>query len=79
MNILNKIVEVKRAEIEAQRNKVPVSELTKFDLFKRDVSSLSASIRNGNGIIAEFKRKSPSAGVLSDKAISEVVKDYTAK
>ncbi len=76
MNILNEIVASKKIEIEKQRALIPVSELVKFPLFNRKCISLVNAIKDGTGIIAEYKRKSPSAGELSTKSIEEVVHAY---
>jgi indole-3-glycerol phosphate synthase len=62
MNFLEKIVAQKRKEIEHRKNQISSSDLTKMELFERDTVSFSKAITNGSGIIAEFKRKSPSAG-----------------
>ncbi|MCF0065726.1 indole-3-glycerol phosphate synthase TrpC [Dyadobacter chenwenxiniae] len=75
MNILDKIVARKREEvIEAKQNK-SVSELEKEELFARKTVSLSAALRNASSpkIISEFKRKSPSKGIINANVSPEVV------
>ena len=65
MNFLEKIVAQKRIEVEQRKKNQRISDLTKMDLFERETLSFSSSIKNGSGIVAEFKRKSPSAGVFN--------------
>ncbi|HEV8508281.1 MAG TPA: indole-3-glycerol phosphate synthase TrpC [Chitinophagaceae bacterium] len=70
MNILDNIVQHKRAEVERQKKEVNVSELEKGFYFDRKTLSLKESLQRGNrtGIIAEFKRRSPSKGIINDRA-----------
>lgn len=65
-DLLKEIIANKRKEVEANRNSKPLAELVKSPLFEREAVSFEKSILSGNGIIAEFKRKSPSAGKLSE-------------
>ena len=76
MNLLDKIILAKRQEVEQKRIAQPLDLLTKFPFFEQPVRSLSQSIKNGTGIIAEFKRKSPSAGEIQDKPLGHVVDFY---
>src|SRR5512133_1352347 len=79
MTLLDKIIASKHSEVEQLENRIPVSELQKSNYFQREAFSLSQSIleENSCGIIAEFKRRSPSAGVLkNDKSVSEVASGY---
>jgi indole-3-glycerol phosphate synthase len=76
MNILDKILDVKRREIEVKRRQQTIDDLTKFPAFNSETISLSESIKNGSGIIAEYKRWSPSASKIQDKPIEEVVEFY---
>jgi len=70
MNILDQIIQQKRSEVEDRKKKVSISELEKGVYFDRATLSLKESLekRNSTGIIAEFKRRSPSKGVINDKA-----------
>jgi len=80
MNILQKIIEHKRTEVAEAKKAVSAAELEKRPLFGREVFSLQASLRDPakTGIIAEFKRRSPSKGVINDKVSAvDVTKGYT--
>src|SRR5690606_13410051 len=45
--------------------------------FGRETFSLEESLKSKSGIIAEFKRKSPSKGIINNKAdVLKVVKSY---
>jgi indole-3-glycerol phosphate synthase len=69
MNILEKIIEHKRSEVEKRKKKISIPELEKGFYFDRKTLSLKESLESGNrtGIIAEFKRRSPSKGIFNDK------------
>jgi len=79
MNILDKIVRYKKKEVIGARLIVPVSELEQMYFFNRKTIPLTEFLISGNrtGIIAEFKRKSPSKGIINDQStIKEVTKGY---
>lgn len=79
-NILDDIMAWKKKEVEEKKSTVPETVLMKSDFFKRPVLSLKSSLlRDDNtGIIAEFKRKSPSKGIINDRAgVEEVTRAYT--
>lgn len=62
MNFLEKIVAEKHKEVLEKKGKMSLKSLSKIPLFGRETISFSKSIQEGAGIVAEFKRKSPSAG-----------------
>jgi indole-3-glycerol phosphate synthase len=79
MTILDKIIEHKKWEINQLRKSVPVRDLEKKTLFESDINSLSGSIidKKKTGIITEFKRKSPSKGILNSfSSVEEVTSGY---
>ncbi|WP_226064935.1 indole-3-glycerol phosphate synthase TrpC [Kaistella polysaccharea] len=77
MNILDKIIEQKKQEVAEAKKKVALTQLKDAALFDRKNFSLKESVKSGSGIISEFKRQSPSKGVINDKAdVLEVVKSY---
>lgn len=75
MNILEKIVAHKRVEVDSRKKAVPVAALEQRPLFKKDPLSLKAFIRGESktGIIAEYKRQSPSKGIINNVATVEAV------
>lgn len=79
MTILDKIIARKREEVAAAKAKVSIDELESYPLFQRQPYSLRASImdKTKSGIIAEFKRASPSKGIINDRSsVKEVVQGY---
>ena len=79
MTILDKIVERKKQEVAEAKAKVTLEELTQYPLFGRTCYSLKESVLNPTrtGIIAEYKRASPSKGVINgDAKVEEVVLGY---
>jgi indole-3-glycerol phosphate synthase len=80
MNILDKIIEHKKKEVADCKARISVSELEKNALFLRETLSLKKYLSDDSktGIIAEFKRKSPSKGIINDKVnVAEVTAAYT--
>ena len=79
MNILQNIVDNKKREVEEQKRIRTLSELESMPLFKRNCFSLTRFLLDNNrtGIIAEFKRRSPSKGVINDRSkVEEVTQAY---
>jgi indole-3-glycerol phosphate synthase len=79
MNILDTIVARKKVEVEEAKKKRSVAQLKQGPFFKKDSLSLKKYILDASktGIIAEFKRRSPSKGIINDKVtVDEVTKAY---
>jgi len=78
MDILTRIVNDKRTEINLRKQLIPAKQLEQSILFDRETSSLSKKLKESNtGIIAEHKRRSPSKQVINhDLNIFEVAKGY---
>lgn len=79
-NILEEIVAYKRSEVAARKAVVGASLLEKSDFFLRETLSIKAFLadKTRTGIIAEFKRRSPSKGIINDRAdVVEVTKAYS--
>jgi indole-3-glycerol phosphate synthase len=79
MTMLETIIEHKKVELAAEKQEFSVEDLMRSEHFKRDCLSLRASLtkEDSTGIIAEFKRKSPSKGFIKEGAdISEITSGY---
>lgn len=79
MTILDEIVDYKRKEVALRKKLIPESYLKLAVEQLKDVPSLYAHLRaeDKTGIIAEFKRQSPSKGIINKKAdVVEVAKAY---
>jgi len=79
MNILDKIVAQKRIEIENAKQHFSTQALERTNYFNRNTISVTQNFlkENNSGIIAEFKRQSPSKGIINSKAnVVDVVKGY---
>jgi indole-3-glycerol phosphate synthase len=81
MNILEKIVARKRVEVELSKKIKSIADLEKEPLFSRSSVSLTNILRTATSprIISEFKRSSPSRGVINADVVPEIVTaDYVA-
>ncbi len=79
MNILEQITAYKKEYIANNKSQKSIWDLEREELFKRNCYSLKDRLQRENltGIIAEFKRKSPSKGIINKNAkVEDVVKSY---
>jgi len=78
MDILEKIVINKRKEVAIRKQLISVQHLERSDLFHRTTTSLKNALTNSTtGIIAEYKRRSPSKSVINQNAfVQEVALGY---
>ncbi|WP_421919584.1 indole-3-glycerol phosphate synthase TrpC [Marinifilum sp.] len=80
-NILDRIVQKKLAEVALQKMKQPIYQIMSEENFKRKCYSAKESITKigASGVIAEFKRRSPSRGVINGNVTpNEVFGKYQA-
>ena len=75
LNILEEIISYKKEEIKKRKKESPVQYLENEPGFAREIFSMKKFLLDPEktGIIAEFKRKSPSKGIINDTAIVEIV------
>jgi indole-3-glycerol phosphate synthase len=81
MNILDKIVARKKEEVAAAKARQSVKDLENKIAFSRSTYSLKDYLTDPSktGIIAEFKRKSPSKGIINNEVtVEEVTTGYAA-
>lgn len=79
MNLLDSIVTFKRREIAQSKANISRTELELFPAFGWPAHSLRQALlaEGASGVIAEFKRKSPSKGIINGKAlVTEVTRGY---
>jgi indole-3-glycerol phosphate synthase len=82
MDILDTIIANKRKEVASQKEAVSLDKLMSINAvqFERPVCSMREALANSSsGIIAEFKRKSPSKGwIFPDAKVEDIVPAYEA-
>jgi len=79
MTILDQIIAQKRIEVAERKAITSVSSLEQLPEFKRQCLSARDAVQDfrSTGIIAEFKRKSPSKGILNGQAdVAETTQGY---
>jgi indole-3-glycerol phosphate synthase len=79
MNILDTIIVKKKIEVSERKKNKSISELEKEAFFKNKTLSFKEYLlrEDKTGIIAEYKRKSPSKGIINDKSsVTEVTTAY---
>lgn len=79
MTILDKIIEHKRKELAILSSATSVKDLESRIQFEHETISMSKFLhdKNKTGIIAEFKRKSPSRGTINSvSSVTEVTSGY---
>jgi indole-3-glycerol phosphate synthase len=79
-NILANIIDHKKIEVAERKTQISVAQLEAMPLFNQVGYSLKLNLLNPalTGIIAEFKRQSPSKGVINATAsVAEVANAYT--
>jgi indole-3-glycerol phosphate synthase len=79
-NVLERIVESTREDIRRRRATVPLAELEQALAAHREDRPFSEALtRPGVSLIAEHKRRSPSAGMIREGAtVADVVQAYEA-
>lgn len=79
MNILETIIEHKRGEVADRKKDWPIAVLEKERFFNRETFSLKKFLLSDRktGIIAEYKRRSPSKGTINNRdSVEAVTKAY---
>ena len=80
MNILETIIEHKKIEVAEAKQRVSIEQLRNSQFYNRPIFSLKKFLLDDTktGIITEFKRQSPSKGIINDTAdVVAVTTGYT--
>ena len=81
MHILDQVIARKKEEVATQKALVSEAILTQMPFYKADALSMSSFVTSPlkTGIIAEFKRKSPSKGIINNTAtVTAVTAAYSS-
>ncbi|MBJ7472666.1 MAG: indole-3-glycerol phosphate synthase TrpC [Solirubrobacteraceae bacterium] len=80
MNHLERIIDRTRDDVRSRRKRVPVAELIDLAASRDEPRGFEeALLRDGVGVIAEHKRRSPSAGAIREgSTVEEIVRAYEA-
>ena len=79
MNILENIIAKKKIEVAERKQKTTIATLEKMPFFQNKTFSFKEFLlrKDKTGIIAEFKRRSPSKGIINNSSFTgDVTKDY---
>jgi indole-3-glycerol phosphate synthase len=78
MNVLERIVDVTRDEVRRRRRQVPLADLeARIHPGREDRPFAEALVRPGVSIIAEYKRRSPSAGeIRAGATVTDITQAY---
>ncbi len=78
MTILDRIIKDKQLEVALKKHLIPIKQLEQSVLFNRATISLRNNLKQSTtGIIAEFKRRSPSRDVINNNPnVFDVAKGY---
>ncbi len=79
MTILDNIIAYKRREVAERRKSISISQMRQSELFSAPRQSLVQELKRPDkaGVIAEFKRRSPSKGWINEKAdAAEITAGY---
>ena len=81
INILEQIVSYKKEEVNANKLAKPLSFLEKLPAYSREIFSMKKMLMDPakTGIIAEFKKRSPSKGIINDWSDPEEITEAYAR
>ncbi|MEM9687547.1 MAG: indole-3-glycerol phosphate synthase TrpC, partial [Bacteroidota bacterium] len=78
-SVLDKIIADKCKEVAQRKSNMPIAKLEATEFFKRPCFSLKNALQNSKtGIIAEYKRRSPSKAIINQEStVRDVAKGYS--